>query len=183
MWCHRFGQSWDCEKYKNLNILRTEHIFFTKYLCFTWYILRSYCFVVEVTFNLLIVFLMTNSLETMQDKCQENQRVSVVNIKRLIFRNTETTGELISWSGHSLSYLLLHFSVLLLPFLVIISFLLQHLLIRKLLPDEVILSSCKSWNMEFKWGFVTKKLKILVLLWWKILMIINSLAELDKKGG
>ena len=46
------------EKYKNLNILRTEHNFSTKKkilnLCLGWHILRSYRLVKEVTFTSII---------------------------------------------------------------------------------------------------------------------------------
>ena len=57
-WRHRFGKSWDCLKNKNLNILRTEHNFSTKWnrnlnLCLREHILRSCRFIAEVTFKLM----------------------------------------------------------------------------------------------------------------------------------
>ena len=50
-WRRRFGKSWDCQKYKNLNILNIIFLWNKKILnlCLRWQILRSYCFVVEVT--------------------------------------------------------------------------------------------------------------------------------------
>ena len=58
MWGDRFGKSWDGLKYKNLNILRTEHNFLGNkkilHMCFKWYILRSDRFVAEVTFKHLL---------------------------------------------------------------------------------------------------------------------------------
>ena len=52
-WHHRFVKSWDSWKYKSLDISRMEHNFSMKKinLCLRWHILRSYCFVVEITFK------------------------------------------------------------------------------------------------------------------------------------
>ena len=58
LWCHSCGKSWDGYKYKNWNILRTEHNFLRNKkslnLCLRWQIFRSYRFVVEVTFKYFI---------------------------------------------------------------------------------------------------------------------------------